>query len=716
MISSTFVASADKCGIYKCKTDLPTGQCGSKSGTDQITYNLRECADNTKVCPFKSLITSETTVNCVNDTALPVYPGGKCVANTDCVNGSTCVGETDKVCTITTPKQVCTTHDDCVIGKACTGADGAKTCTSQVANDSPCTESYECLNGSACWIDGATKLCKPLFSVENGSKAPAVSFNNLSDTVVVSFCKSGFSDDKGICRELTLQAASAGKACASDDECIYEYTATPVFNGEEFLQENAATTTKLAGSCECTYGNGDKQCKKANSSTTIANYITEFRDNVLVKNQGKCHTFERFNCKAVSDDKAYRADYQTMQVNALFENRFIGADTCVKNVVFPYYKNPAVNKCPKFSCKAEAGNDCGSATGKLSDQRNVVLNPCKEKNICSYNTDDFFKTDAATTEHCEVNPPPALSLPGETCKTNDDCKSVVVFDPATGQKDLKECDVPATKCKGAAIGDRCKDNDSCVAGAYCKLGKTAKENVCTSQIDNDTTECQSTFDCKNNTICLDKKCKPLYSLTLGASVDLIDKQTLPFACESGYYSPTSKRCGKKYYAKEEAARAEKGLVKCNSGSKCNYTVVYKEATATTLVEQENVTDDCLCGYNAEGQGYCPYSMHDTDTIKRFQKIQDYLKTNLSNSRHTVNRFDGYAEEKKNPYCKNFWVNTSYRNSVPCAQEILRFGACEDIDKVDPKPDPDPDPSDPSSNSKFLTVASSILGLLAIVFL
>lgn len=707
--------------FYKCKSDLPANQCAEKKeeGT-QITYQLKACEAG-KVCPFKSITGTTTTANCGVEDSLPVYAGGACnTTDKKCIAGLTCDTTTNK-CKVEDATK-CTNHSDCEYGKACLGAAGTKTCQAQLADGTACTEadSYECTNGSACFKkQDNTFECKKLFSLANGERTSEVKFPDAIENNVVSFCQSGFSDN-GICRNLTLKTTTA---CNADADCKYDNNAPAQNGNEEFLQNGAEVT--LTGSCEAGYNpTGAKYCKKANSSNSLAEYIKFFSKN-LADNQGKCHTKERFNCKAVVEDKAVLKDFQTKQVNALFENRFTSAEECVKSVLFPYFQAPVVvNKCPKFECAAEAKETCGDATGKRSDTRTVKINPCTTGKSCTVITSEFFDTDLAKTEQCAAAPAKVASkLPGESCEGPEDCIEVTGYEEdKTTVKKYKSC--TNKKCDGVDIGKRCLDNNSCKVGSYCLLDASTPrdplKDVCAAQLDKTSPACKSTFDCKNGLICLASKCAEPFSVAQGESIDDVDATTKDYACATGFYSRNDVsgkvECAQRLYGTEEKKRAAKGLVTCNYDTDCNYKVIFKAAKDAQPEVSKATTRPCLCGYNKDGQGYCPYAEHEADNLKRFQSITNNYKSSLNNNLHTVHRFSGFTDAKKSPACKDYWINPMYRNSVTCAIDVLgKSASCEDVDKADTA-DTAPTSADTASTNTMMLKFSSVIGLIIAIAL
>ena len=88
------------------------------------------------------------------------------------------------------------------------------------------------------------------------------------------------------------------------------------------------------------------------------------------------------------------------------------------------------------------------------------------------------------------------------------------------------------------------------------------------------------------------------------------------------------------------------------------------------------TQECECGYNAEGKGYCKqYHDHNKDTWKSYFQV---LKDSYKNSCHTLNRYTCYENEKEikkdlQKYEKVLERNHLYQGGVDCASDVLSSG-------------------------------------------
>ena len=80
---------------------------------------------------------------------------------------------------------------------------------------------------------------------------------------------------------------------------------------------------------------------------------------------------------------------------------------------------------------------------------------------------------------------------------------------------------------------------------------------------------------------------------------------------------------------------------------------------------------CPCGFNAEGQGYCPH-FHDYST-KDWNNYRKTLKKNYNNECHTENRFDCYKKDdnnKEKKYRNDLEKGHLFYKSVTCAKKVL----------------------------------------------
>jgi len=347
----------------------------------------------------------------------------------------------------------------------------------------------------------------------------------------------------------------------------------------------------------------------------------------------------------------------------------------VVNADLVFLNADAVEKCPKYACSSTNGDSCAKATGKMADTRTVTLNPCNtpDKKMCLFNPDQFFSDTDQKADCMDIPPPEDVKdrLPGEACKKVENCAEITYYDDK-GTKSEKTRDCVADKCVGSAKDSKCDNNQSCVVGHYCKGAAQGTQGTCTPLVEA-TKDCVSSFDCKNNLICQDKKCAEAFSLDNGADVKLPQGEDAfsVLLCKSGL-AVDNKCATTKYDA--EAKDIVDGVVKCNYKSDCKYNYFFKEDGTD---KKAAPTQKCVCTLSADGQGYCPYSRGDVKAIDRNNQINGYTKELLTNNFHTVHRFEETAgQEGKGAICRAAYAEVGRRNAVSCFKDnILLLKAC-----------------------------------------
>lgn len=684
VLASTQIQGSEICQKFTCGGALGKGQCAQKTDNfGVIEYSLQSCTNpSNDFCPLFNG-SGETTFSCsLDSTKLPSYPGGPCQSNTDCISGSTC---TANKCTLS-DGVLCDQgrHDQCYIGSACLkDSQGKYSCGKQKKITEACNSDYDCVNNAAC----ISNVCIGLFSLLDGASATPV-FTSLNNDYI-SVCQNAFIVN-GKCSSLKLPDNLKETPCTSDDQCSYSTSTQTTYNSR-------------VGACDCGYNKlGNKYCKPGSvlKDTVFQDYINNILTNL---NNLNCHTMERFKCKAVIEDSTNYKAYQTKEFQAVYSYKIIQADSCVQEVIYPFM-NTYTKKCPAFACNATTTGTCAVATGSLYDGRTVNLQNCSDttKPICSYKPDQFL----IEVEYDAYCTPPAsssnLALPGESCQTDDDCKLVIVFGTTT----IKYCDKTINKCKGSQTGVSCASNESCTAGNFCDMSSGSAETyVCANQKDLGAS-CSSSYSCANNMIC-NGTCFAAFSQDLGFNLQNIEADFLNYSCSSGYQYQG--KCAKLKYS--NTYTPQQGLVTCNFNSQCNYIAIFDEAGTNTTA----VADTCQCGYNANGQGYCPFSRHDDDTIKLFNNLKTAQQANLNNKLHTNHRFSGNnSSAKASTMCYEYYQNSAYRNAVACAKDVLGKGSCSD--NIDPDVNPSSSSSSTTSQASINKIYNVIIALLMTVML
>jgi hypothetical protein len=331
-------------------------------------------------------------------------------------------------------------------------------------------------------------------------------------------------------------------------------------------------------------------------------------------------------------------------------------------------------KCPKYACDSANGDSCAQGKGKMAETRTITFNPCTtpDKKVCVFNVNQFY-TDTDQKSPCTDIPAPADvkdRLPGEDCKTVENCEEITYYVKDT--KSDKKRDCVSNKCVGSAKDSKCDDHTSCVVGHYCKGAAAGTPGTCTPLIEA-TKDCTSSFECKNNLFCNDKKCTEAISLDNGVEVKLPQEEE-DFAlglCKSGLV--VDKKCATTKYD-ADAKLIVDGVVKCNYKEKCKYNYFFKDDGSDKKAAPEQ---ECVCTMSADGQGYCPYSRGDVKAIDRNNQINGYAKELLNNTFHTLHRFEEAAgSEAKGATCLAVYRDVGRRNAVSCLKDnVALYKAC-----------------------------------------
>lgn len=329
----------------------------------------------------------------------------------------------------------------------------------------------------------------------------------------------------------------------------------------------------------------------------------------------------------------------------------------------------ATKTCPKYSCNSGLETDvCAKASGKFSDgTRTVGVKVCSDNKICKTLQTNNFQDDNETTGKCEASTSQTVKyLPGEACTKDEECQDVTWYDADKKEQTKGSCDTTNKVCKGSAIDAQCTDNNSCVVGSYCKAKK------CTAQVELGKA-CESTYDCKNNLFCNKKQCTEVFSLEVGTSLADADAFGKAYACKTALYDPmaTEPKCQEKRYKLSENQKNDSGRVTCDFGSKCTYQIFESTAADAKAVGNDS-TQDCQCGFNDLGTGFCPYSQSSTDSTL---KSIDTLKATFDNKRHTQNRASGNIVKTDSEKCAGISNSILFAKAPQCVIDALGYVGC-----------------------------------------
>lgn len=574
LISS--ISCQDSCSTYSCGS-LSGSQCSFKNSTGNLTSFIFQRCKAGEFCPM-NVIEKENS-NCTDNPKTKFYPGSKCTDNSDCqtsCENGTCKG--------TANGAKCTVKDECLIGYTCrknqTDVNSTLICQPQLPEGSACETEFDCQNSYGCFNNTCTKY----FSLPEGT-----------NTTNANLCESGFINNSTC--QLLKNVDSIDAPCTAD--CVYRNT-----NG---------TNVTIAGSCQCGFNRDDKKyCTLGSAHDYYRNYVNLAKK--LIVDTKDCHTAERRSplcLDRVRKDRtvSFRKTAQLYGNNKIYANHYqylANSESCVKFVAFSGYSEEQIKpdsyKCPVYSCDKKGSNCLHSLNPFNDDGSNITV--ALTKGVCN------------TTESCSAGPlgmntifdqlevngtcmsnsiiiPKVLRYPGESCnKDTDICFNDAVAGNSTCVNNI---------CQGKAEGESCTSTENCVVGLYCNT--QAANATCVKQL-SEGTNCTDTFDCQNNLFCYMGKCALLGSLKSGAEVS---KNTVgsfstdsnkELACESTNLNFGNQTiCVDIKYDNTTASKQDtNGYVPCNWNEDCLYTDGI-----------DKFSKKCGCGYNAEGQGYCPIS-------------------------------------------------------------------------------------------------------------
>jgi hypothetical protein len=551
-----------KCkNTYTCSS-LEPNVCWAENNS---TVTLNPCSTGFH-CPIDSADTKKTCVQDVT-TKVKLYPGSNCTTGDDCFSAN--CDATSKLCVGVKAGEVCQDHGDCAFGQACYITVNNKTCQAFKGDGAACDSSYECPRTHGC----LNSNCTAYFSSKEGvNVTEEASFPHLS------FCSSGKSVE-GVCHTLDLQTPK----CTDTNTCGYK------------LEDG--TTKNIDANCACGFNKDtEKYCKQGTTSQVSKDAFDSIKQFLTLPN---CHTLERNEqCnyyKKFPEDISKK--YKNTNILNDKSNVLANADKCVLAVAFPDYDGsvdpepPVANpKCARYACEKNTENICalGHYNNTLQYSHVSLNDICNTTQVCTTSTPDPFIEFTATTDKdvkgsCTDKPKNIYkSFPGEACTADADCYADAAL-PITGKCVSKVC-------AGSKVGEVCTLDQHCVVGNYCESGKCAAQK-------NENDPCKTDFECGNTLLCFENKCQKKYFSVATGTIAAED-----FLCQTGKRNANNE-CSS-YKSNGTKNSTEANLVRCQFGSKCTY----------TDNKNNTLTEDCACGYNSEGVGYCP---RDDDDSKYF---------------------------------------------------------------------------------------------------
>ena len=648
IFTSSKAQNSNYCQRIQCNSQLDDNTCIKVESTISLMNPCKE----TKICDIQ-----------IEDPILDSYciekdifsfkklPSLPCEDNEECLSKYCSLGE----CMGKSDGSQCNSPSECYYGKTC-----RKNLTLTDNNLSHCLdplkEGENCEIDTDCEIDcGCMKgICTKYFSLENNEETGGIDYN--SD---FNFCKSGYVNELGFCMNITLKNDIT--ECSDLSPCEYDYTD----------KNNEKKSIIIDSNCLCGYNPFGKQyCLLGSGNNNYTKYLDKLKKYHL--NNKNCHLSERTanGCQKdiISNNKETLQQIKEL-INAKYwaksNNRLIDAPECVFNIEFPDYdRSLDINqdpdpiqpgKCAKYLCK-EVINEgtCAISNYKSDFDIEVTLaDVCSDNIKCKLNGEpnEVFYNKTNIEAKCSSS---ILNkrYPGEKCEIDSECL-YPLNNPST---QFHKCE--DGYCNGMEENGICEDNTWCIVGYYCDV----HEGKCKKQIKKGG-KCLESKDCKNNLICKDGVCDELFTLDDGQSVP--ERESYEFKkrfCKNG--EVINNKCVS-FNDLDGTKVNDDDYKKCDFNSYCEYKI-------NGLGDGKKKYVKCGCGYNSEGQGYCPH-YHDYSK-NDWEEYRDILKEKTDNKCHTESRYDCYEYDEENSdlsYYKNKLENGHlFYNCVECAKKVL----------------------------------------------
>ena len=653
---------------FSCKKENMLNMCLIKLRSDSpkiFDITLNSNFNNSFTCNAHNALMSDSEKIIFykkksNNYTRPSYINGSCDSDLQCLIG---ICKNNKCTTF----QKCNSHEHCPLNTFCSFGN----CIPLLEDDSLCNNSYQCKFNSFC--DLKNNRCKKLFSIEDNHDISQMIDNTINN--IEEICKNGGyakSGDKIYCRTLY----NVNYDCDEKEECKYMYISAKGNKNEIKLNEK----------CLCGYNKSRKKnCVLGNGEQDYINYLNIRKDFLFNESYiKKCHTLERNSneiCnELINTDKSvffryYVQNYTNLKIKALEFHRIKDSEPCVKEVIFGYDTNniiPLKQQCPKYSCNdslpfclvgnnpfTESGNNI---TISLNSQICSINEYCSLSSISSnyqISSDDILKimSEQNISGTCSIYTYwPSVRYPGEACNLDTDCVSSFKCIKGT--------------CSGFKENENCSFTYECEKGCFCNKDSSK----CTKQ-KKEGEICKESWDCQNYLGCYRGRCIKLGILKPGV---LNSESTSPFPgndrrellCTTGEMDLDKNYCVENRYdddwmMKNNKKKDDNGFIKCNYDEMCYYDN-----------GKNKYGKKCGCGYNKEGQGYCPLAsnINKDKWNERIKNIAIYAK----NECHSLSRYDCYLQnsiddyKNKKKYDKDTIQAHLFYNSIPCAEKIFSW--------------------------------------------
>lgn len=645
---TTKTPNSEFCQKIKCYSEIGTDTCIKV----ESRVSLMNPCPNSKICnsPSEDPIDDSYCID-KNLFAFKKLPSLPCDSIEECISSNcdffnhVCVGKGDG--------DGCDKPEDCNYGKTCRKHfeldENFKKCLDPMKEGDKCEVDTDCEINCGC-MKG---ICTQYFSLDNWEQTGGLDY--FSD---FNFCKSGYVNEVGICMNISLQNEIT--ECSDLSPCQYEY--------EE--QNNEKKNLTIYSNCLCGYNPLGKQyCLLGSGNYNFTRYLEKLKKYHL--NNKNCHLSER-TAGGCQKDIINGTKETLLQINELINakywakanNRLIDAPECVFSVELPDYnrtldKNqnpePLYGKCAKYFCKDKIEGGICAKSNYINDfEINVTLADVCSNNIkCELNgkPNDVFYNKTSVEARCGSNTF-NKRYPGEKCQIDSEC----IYPLNNPSSQFHKCEEGV--CNGMDEGGICEDNSWCIVGLYCDK----YEGRCKKQIKKGES-CLESKDCKNNLICANGKCSELFSLEDGNSVP-----------EKEYYDIQRKFCKNGEVEDNKCVSfndfdgtklSDNEYKKCDFNSYCEYKI-------NGLGDGRIKYVRCGCGYNSEGQGYCPH-FHDYSKDD-WEQYRNLWKKKSDNKCHTESRFDCYLYDEEESELKTYINKVEnghlFYNCEECAKKVL----------------------------------------------
>lgn len=253
--------------------------------------------------------------------------------------------------------------------------------------------------------------------------------------------------------------------------------------------------------------------------------------------------------------------------------------------------------CESFQCSSSPlnQNQCVSPSGTANN-----LQICPQGSFCPWALSTKYNTTC-------VPGSTVISyggLPGDQCFSNSDCGGLSI------------CNLRTNTCVGRTTGQPCNDQGDCDVGYSCRNVEMAA--TCQPMVGKGV-KCGDYLSmnlCQNNLACNNGVCTSLFS---GANGNIVTLDSAALLCESGFYVPGNQPFTAEC-TKAPVSPSVSLPIACTAGTLC-------------YSKDKKYSIPCQCGFNSNGQGYCPLFPGDAQYQSYFDAFQTYMTSPGINSCH-----------------------------------------------------------------------------------